>query len=359
MSPQTLIRKSQKATRTGRRPYPARPGFWANQVQRALITSEAVSTLGRDACWLIMFIAAREDMLFYKQIPRWWTQQLMDDSGFTNKSKFLKTRQAAIDAGWIVMNGGGKGIEGEYFTDIPPQFLGANSPQQTEQQEVSRCESAPANAPPSEPTNASHPIPSTLVPREAEEGDAPPSSSTRSMKMKTTREAYSLDFESVWIAYPAIRRRNKGKAYHEYQAALKRVAEADSGDIPKAAAWILAKTQEFAGSHCGQKYAPEPERWFHDDRFYDAPEAWGDFGDGQKLTGNASFDSEAEQAWTKLLSGLNQFDFQTQHDKLRAFTGERIWASAAKVGWQQIRDRDQFTQSKLKPDFIREWSARL
>jgi hypothetical protein len=179
-----------------KRPYPDRPKCWANHVQKALINAEAIPVLGRDACWLIAYVAAREDMLFYKHVPKWWTPQLMDDAGFTNKKHFLKTRQTAIDAGWLIVNGGGKGVEGEYFTDIPVQFVGANSHQQTHQQDISRCESAPANVPLSEPTNAPLPNPYSPIPQ-IQEGAAFPD-----VAPKKSKRAAKTNFDPVKVALP-------------------------------------------------------------------------------------------------------------------------------------------------------------
>lgn|GEM_PF-3442848 len=203
ISRDTVAATTNTKTKKTKHPYPERPRFWANQVHRALIQSEAVATLGRDVCWLITFIAAREDMLHYKQVPKWWTPQIMDDAGFSNKKKFLKTRQAAIDAGWLILNGGGTGVEGEYFTAIP----GAKSHQQIPEADDSRCEIAPAYppesdycgaeshqqlevrceiapciAPESEPANAPLPNPSTLIPQKQGASLSRPSGKTFSQE---------------------------------------------------------------------------------------------------------------------------------------------------------------------------------
>lgn len=308
----------------GRIEYPQRQPYWANQVQRALIVSEAVSAIGRDACWLVSFIAAREDMLRYSRVPKWWTQQLMDDSGFTNKRHFLKTRQAAIEAGWLVVNCGGKGIEGEYFTDIPVQFVGANSHQQMHQEDISRCEFAPE----SEPTNAPHPIPSNLI---TEEGAATTPRTVK--KPKVERAGYPTHFDAVWNAYPPIRRKNKGKAFAQYQSAVIRVSEDQGCEKSKAAEWILQRVQQFSASHYGQKFAPEPERWFRDDRFHDAPEAWKDFkGD---RTGGQESEFEVIRAIVKRTWSP---DLKNHRDVETAINNSELFAAAKLTKLSVIAD---------------------
>lgn len=332
-----------------KRPYPDRPKCWANHVQKALINAEAIPVLGRDACWLIAYVAAREDMLFYKHVPKWWTPQLMDDAGFTNKKHFLKTRQTAIDAGWLIVNGGGKGVEGEYFTDIPVQFVGANSHQQTHQQDISRCESAPANVPLSEPTNAPLPNPYSPIPQEAEGAALSSSSATKkSKKPKAQRAAYPNHFEAVWNAYPATRRKNKVPTFDAYQAAVKRVAEADAGDIPKAAAWILERVTAFAGSYAGEKFAPESERWFRNDRFHDSPESWEKFGDRATV---ATSNPEAERAWQAVLDSLKRHS-RFKPEQIMADVGERAWQALKSIGLKRIDESNEFERRELKAKFI-------
>ena len=96
-------------------------------------------------------------------------------------------------------------------------------------------------------------------------------------KQTSKRNAYPKHFEDIWTAYPAARRRNKCDACKEYQAAIARVMESRSCSRAAAQSWMLQRVSKFAKSHSGQRFPPEPARWFKKDRFDDSEESWADF----------------------------------------------------------------------------------
>jgi hypothetical protein len=334
-----------------RRPYPTRPGYWCNQVHRALIAAEAIPALGRDVCWLISFIAAREDMLHYKQVPKWWTPQLMDDAGFSNKRHFLKTRQSAIDAGWLVVNGGGKGIEGEYFTDIPVQFVGAKSHQQTHQRTVSRCEIAPPNAPLSEPTNAPLPIPYSPIPEE--DGASLPAAAATDSQTKRKTQTYPEHFERVWNAYPAKGRKNKAKTFSQYRDAIQRIRDSRSCSRDDAAQLLLSRVQDYSQSHYGKTFNLHAERWFRDDRFDDAPESWQEFSrSAPKNDPAVQIEFERVKRIARQVGNVPGY-----RAKFRETLPEATYLAADRVGWPKWFELNEFTESKVFTSFSGEFSS--
>lgn len=107
--------------------YPTRPKFWALTVIRALQKTGAANHIGRDAAWIITNVAAMEDTKRYSGAVAYWNDHLRDVAGFTSKKTFDKARKAAVNAGWLHYEPGGKGRAGLYWTLIPKdaeQFIG-------------------------------------------------------------------------------------------------------------------------------------------------------------------------------------------------------------------------------------------
>ena len=330
--------------------YPKRPVYWANKVQRALIESEAVSVIGRDACWLVTFVAAREDMLRYSKVPRWWTPQLMDSTGFTNKRTFLSARKAAVDAGWLIVNSGGKGVEGEYFTRIP----GAKSHQQSEESESSRCEIAPHTA----PTNAPHPIPSIPVTQESE--SAP--------KQKGKADSRLIEFCPEWNAWHSagiirqmIRDTNSpGKGIEDAWKRSQRDKEQRErlNDLP-----ALQKAIE------GSQQFLRDAGWFNaagliggknSNRLWYAEQLVAGAYLDKSGNGNAGRPSpEASKAWQKTLEEIRQHS-SWKSDEIRQAIGERAWRALKSIGGAKQVERwigsDCFELRSLEKRFHQEFS---
>lgn len=255
--------------------------IWANKLIRLLQKSCAANSIGIEACWLVTCIVLVEDAKHYSGPVTFWTGQLLPITGFQSWGRLDRARERAVEAGWLHYRGGTNRQCGIYWSLIPDAVLRAFNDSPVDEVNHHNGDSdGDRNVidPGLKRDDAVNLLP---VPVPEEEGASLPNSAAAITKQRTkayaVRTAYPKRFEAAWNAYPAIRRKNKGKAFDQYQAALSRVAEAHSCDRSKAAEWILHRVKEFAASHYGEKYAPEPERWFRDDRFHDSPEAWQEF----------------------------------------------------------------------------------
>ncbi|MCA9010497.1 MAG: helix-turn-helix domain-containing protein [Planctomycetaceae bacterium] len=65
----------------------------------------------------------------------------------------------------------------------------------------------------------------------------------------------------------------------------------------------------------------------------------------------------AGEALNRVFTGLRKHDYETDRAALRAFIGEKAWRVATKVGWQRIRNKDQFTEKQIRTDFENAWEA--
>jgi hypothetical protein len=340
--------------------YPQRPKFWAMTVIRTLQKTGAANHIGRDAAWLITTIATMEDVKRYTGPVAFWNSHLMDVTGFGHKKTFLKARAAAVEFGWLIYTEGRKGKAATYWTAIPDsaiQFLGTsvldeNAGPDADHKTQCRSESGPPSGPESGPESGPHSYPSPIP--EEEGGAALPATSAVERK-KTQSPKYPPHFEHVWAAYPAIRRKNKGRTFTEYQKAVQRVAAADSGDTSKAAAWLLSRVRDFAASHYGQKFAPEPLRWFRDDRFHDSPEAWRPFNTG---SGSSPLDAEVENAWQIAMRSIRRHS-RFEPNAIRADVGERAWHVLELIGLKRIDEANEFDLRELRTRFTQAFGREL
>lgn len=98
---------------------------------------------------------------------------------------------------------------------------------------------------------------------------ADPAPKTRTRENKKQEQLLN----EIYRAYP--RQIARGRAVEKIGVALGKITE--SGKTPdEAAAWLLAKTKEFAASPMGKCgiYTPYPSTWFHQQRYNDDTSEW-------------------------------------------------------------------------------------
>ena len=80
--------------------------------------------------------------------------------------------------------------------------------------------------------------------------------------------------EKIFDAYP--RRIGRGRAIEKITSALDLIASEKKITTTEAAAWLLAKVQEYAASPAGKrgKFTPHPSTWFYQERYMDDPIEW-------------------------------------------------------------------------------------
>lgn len=341
--------------------------IWANKLVRLLQKCCAANSIGIEACWLVTCVALVEDAKHYSGPVTFWTGQLLPITGFQSWGRLDRARKKAVEAGWLHYRSGTNRQCGIYWSMIPDDVSKAFNDSPVD--EVNHCigDSSKVDHQNEAPNSDRNVIdagskrddavnlPSLLpVSIPDEEASVPASAAAKKTRTKanSVRPAYPEHFDAVWNAYPAIRRKNKKKAFDEYSAALKRVVEAQSCDKSTAADWLLQRVQEFAVSYYGQNYAPEPERWFRDDRFHDSPEAWQEF--GQKAQ-SANSDFTNVRAIVKRIWSP---DLKNHHEVEAAIGNAELYHAAHSTGLSKITDasdRDRAIQQAFSRnlEFIR------
>lgn len=116
---------------------------------------------------------------------------------------------------------------------------------------------------------------SSGVPSESNtSSEAEPAPSKAKSRKPAKPSAHADAFEQFWLAYPPIRRVMKSKAYAEFVLSVKRLSPLHGGD-QQAAAWLVAKCQEFAASPLGgSQFVPQAPRWLAHARYDDDPSSW-------------------------------------------------------------------------------------
>lgn len=313
-------------------------------VHHALIRSESVAELGRDVCWLVCFVAAREDMLRYGRVPKFWNPQLMEEAGFTNKKKFLETRRKAVEAGWLIMNGGAKGIEGEYFTAIPERCSSAVANQQELSNEDRSAKSDRqtaisgahlgsdshhhstswyGSAPHAAPQKAPHPIPSYLI----------------------TQEHNINDFLDWFQCYP--RKVAKSKARDAYASAVKQISSRHES-TQQATKWLLEVTQRFADSIKGNvgEFTPYPATWLNQARYDDDQADWLPRSK-QASRSNASSEGISD-SWVSVQGIVKRVwspDQKNHQEVMQALGDDVLYAAVKSLGFTAVADWNTYDKS--------------
>jgi hypothetical protein len=161
------------------------------------------------------------------------------------------------------------------------------------------------------------------------------------------RNQYPKHFEDVWNVYPKLRRKAKGQTFDAYQLAVARLAES-LGDPKTAQMFLLEKVTAFSVSHKGQKYPPEPKRWFSDECYEQSPADWAEFQAEQPTT----------SVWPQIVSFLSRDDLsQGYSERLTNQFGESVTKAIKAVGAQKIAQANEFQLSTLSKQFEAEMKA--
>jgi hypothetical protein len=88
-----------------------------------LLTRAAIATeLGPEVCWLLTVLVHTQDARFYAGPVGYWNENLASICGFASVNRLIRTRQKAIDAGWLRYEPGKKGRAGTYAVQIPEEL---------------------------------------------------------------------------------------------------------------------------------------------------------------------------------------------------------------------------------------------
>jgi hypothetical protein len=101
-----------------------RPRFFAHKACRLMVKTCLAQEIGPDACYLLTIIAHTEDAKGYRGPVTFFNEQLMMVCGLASRNTLVRARQAAIGAGWLHYEPGGKARAGHYWVTIPEQFVG-------------------------------------------------------------------------------------------------------------------------------------------------------------------------------------------------------------------------------------------
>lgn len=99
--------------------YPKRPSHFAHKFVRLIMRQCVANELGPDVAFLLVTIAHTEDAKRYASAVTWFNEQLMAVVGARGVKALIKTRQRAVDAGWLHYAPGAKGKPGKYWVTIP------------------------------------------------------------------------------------------------------------------------------------------------------------------------------------------------------------------------------------------------
>lgn len=133
--------------------YPQRPSGFVYKLDKLMWKAMLAQRVGPEVCWLIKTIGVIEDNQFYHHPVRRYNEQLMIECGIATAKTLDRVRQAAIDAGWLHYEPGGKGVPGTYWVTIPEAAVRAD--------DIPPCQLAagtPTPACAAEPTDGSLPL---------------------------------------------------------------------------------------------------------------------------------------------------------------------------------------------------------
>lgn len=99
--------------------YPKRANHYAHAFCRKLTKTAVANTLGPEVCWLLTVVAHQEDAKRYTGPVTYWNDQLMAVAGLGSVDRLNRIRSAAVKAGWLHYEPGGKGRVGVYWVQIP------------------------------------------------------------------------------------------------------------------------------------------------------------------------------------------------------------------------------------------------
>lgn len=100
----------------------ARPAYFGNRVLRLAIKTALAQHIGTDALALLVVICMTEDARRYRGPVAFWNDQLLPLVGFGKWERLDKARNAAIEAGWLLYEAGGRHRPGLYRATIPTEF---------------------------------------------------------------------------------------------------------------------------------------------------------------------------------------------------------------------------------------------
>ena len=100
----------------------SRPAFFANRVLRLLIKTATAQELGPDVLALLTVIVMTEDARRYRGPVTFWNDQLLPLVGFSKWERLDKARKAAVAAGWLAYEPGGRHRVGIYRVTIPAEL---------------------------------------------------------------------------------------------------------------------------------------------------------------------------------------------------------------------------------------------
>lgn len=99
--------------------YPARPQFYALRFGRLVQKSCLANQIGPAATLLLITVALTEDASHYRRGVTFWDGQIMPIIGLSSWRSLDRARKAAVNAGWLHYEPGGKSKAAVYWTIIP------------------------------------------------------------------------------------------------------------------------------------------------------------------------------------------------------------------------------------------------
>jgi hypothetical protein len=102
--------------------YPQREKYFAHRFTRKLLKAAIAQQISPEACWLLTVIVHTEDAKRYSAPVTFWNEQLQSLLGFGGRSRLVRARNKAIEAGWLHYEPGGKFRPGRYWVTVPNEF---------------------------------------------------------------------------------------------------------------------------------------------------------------------------------------------------------------------------------------------
>jgi hypothetical protein len=95
--------------------YPNRDPYFSHKFTRLLTKLCVANELGPDVFTLLVIVAHTEDSRRYQGPVNWYNEQLLPLCGFRNVKALDRARTAAVEAGWLHYETGGKSKPGKYW----------------------------------------------------------------------------------------------------------------------------------------------------------------------------------------------------------------------------------------------------
>lgn len=99
--------------------YPKRPSHFAHKFCRIMMRCCVAQDIGPDAAYMLTQIVHTEDAAHYRRAVRFFNDQLVAACGFANVKSLQRSRERAVESGWLHYEEGARSRPAIYWVTVP------------------------------------------------------------------------------------------------------------------------------------------------------------------------------------------------------------------------------------------------